>query len=294
LNLFRRGDKGEDDAPEYRYILMLADLHVGHAFGMMPDGYTNSAGNGIELNVAQRYLWDCWQDLLEKLPQRIDTLLLVGDMVEGQNVAEEARGLSEVDPFYQINAAAEILAPVVSRVPVVGDNRNVYIVAGSKYHVGHGREHLLGKRIQAVPRNGRYAPMWRHIIIDDVLIELAHHQSFTIRYATMPLEREYGFELERTGRRREALPPEVVIVRAHTHKGYRAVEERGALCVSLPAMKLQDDYAAGSKYPNRLVPDNLGAAALKIYREPVDGYRVHPARFLYDHPAIETEVVRFE
>jgi hypothetical protein len=281
--------------PDYLYGLALADMHVFSAFGLAPPDFENSAGNKIQLNRGQSYLLECWIDMLQRrIPKTIDVLFLVGDIVEGQNPAEHARLLSEVDDTFQVRGAHELLIPIVSRVKRnKKGRRNIYMVSGSRYHVGrgYGYEQQLGAFLDSVKRSNFYAPPWRKLMFGGVYFDVGHHQSFTIRYSSMPLERELEFLMTRMGKKRKALPRDVVIMRAHTHKGYRVWRENGALCISLPCWKLQDFFAASSKTPNRLIPDNLGAVGLKVYREPFNGEIVHPVKILYEHPEEEVENV---
>lgn len=282
--------------PPHRFILCLADLHLFHACGMIPRDYESNSGNTILPNIGQEYLLECWDHLLRKqLPSKIDGLFLVGDILEGQNLVEEARELSETDPLWQATGGAEFLEPLAKRVRKHKKRRNIYMVGGSRYHSGIGAriEEQLGGIIGAHKTNGYHAPPWRNIDIDDVLFDVAHHQSFTIRYRAMPLEREYGFMLERVGRTQGVIPDTMVLVRAHVHKGFAVWWENGAWCISLPSMKLQDRYAQSSKYPNRLFPYNLGAVGIRVFKTPVDGVRIRVVPYLYDHPKMSLEVMKF-
>jgi len=268
-----------------KFLLVISDLHVGSAYALMPKGFRASTGATVSLNTGQEYLWECWQHFLGLLPQKIDVLVINGDAVEGQNLAEECRFLAEVDPNFQARAAAELLAPVLSQVVSVDKQRQVYMSRGSRYHTGRGAttEETLGLLLAAVPGpDGRHTRPWFHLTMGGVLFDIAHHQSVTIRYRGMPLEREIGFFLERTARRGDRLPAELVIVRSHTHSGYRRYEENHRMAVATPAWKLQDDFAAMSKYPNRFASDDIGAVGFRV-----SGGHVAIEKNLYPHPAVQ-------
>lgn len=268
-------------------LLTISDMHVGSAYGMMPGDFYTSAGTKVNLNSGQRYLMDCWEHFVGCLPEKIDVLVLNGDMVEGQNLAEQCRGLVEVDPNFQARATASLLEPVVKRVAEVDGQRQIYMTRGSRYHVGRGGgiEEVLGLILQAAKGpHGAYTQPWLHLPMDDVLFDIAHRQSFTIRYRSMPLEREISFFLERVGRQRKPPPDHLVIVRSHTHSGYRMYEEQYRMAVSTPCWKLQDDFAQTSITPNRMFPDNIGSVGFRIYPEEIDGRRVQTIPYLYSHP----------
>lgn len=281
---------------ESLFLLWLADWHSFHACGVTPPGFENSAGNKLNLNTGQRYLWECNQHLQTQLPQMLDGLFLVGDMIEGQNPAEGARELSDTDETFQVRGTVETLEPFVKKTRRGKDGRrNLWMVKGSRYHSGEaGNEALLGQAISARKQGRHYAPPWRFVQVGRVLFDIAHHQSFTIRNASMPLEREVGFYLERVGRARQPVPEVLVIVRAHVHKGFRFWQEDDSIfCLGLPCMKLQDTFAASSRTPNRLMPSKIGAVGVRVFSEPVDGVLLRPVPLLYEHPKDEVEVATF-
>jgi hypothetical protein len=267
---------------DHLFALLIADTHIMHMCGLAPvDGWVTHTGNVLQPNTAQEYLGECWAHFLDRIPKRFDYLFLAGDIIEGQNKFDQARELCEVDPEFQVRAAEEVIGPLAERAA------NTIMVAGSDYHEGRGSTgaEALGKALGAVKKGPHYAPPWRVIVINDkVEIDLGHRQSFTIRYAATPMEREIGFALERSARARKLLPECYVVVRAHTHRGFRVLREHRQLSISVPCWKIQDIYAQKSISPNRLVPDNLGAIGLKIYNEPKEGKLVHTIPYLYEHP----------
>jgi hypothetical protein len=228
------------------FVLVLIDLHVGGTCAMMPADFRGSTGARVSLNSGQLYLLECWEHFKKSLPQTIDALVINGDAVEGQNYADEARYLTEVDPSFQARAAAQLLAPLLDLVPDIDGKKHVYMTRGSRYHVGRGGnpEEMVGAAINAIPGpDGRHARSWLHLsnLTRGVAFDIAHHQSYTIRYRGMSLEREIGFYLERVARQGDVPPDNLVIVRSHTHVGYRRYEEDGRMAVSTPCWKLQDD-----------------------------------------------------
>jgi hypothetical protein len=101
-------------------------------------------------------------------------------------------------------------------------------------------------------------------MVDDVLFDVSHHQSVTIRYRSMPLEREIGFFLERCGRIRQEVPERVAIVRSHTHGSCRNYTKCGFTAISTLAWKLQDAFAAMGRYPNRWMSAHIGGAGFRV------------------------------
>jgi len=280
-----------------RFALALSDIHAFHMTGLTPRGFRASTGVELQLNMAQAYLYECWQHFLQdpRLPDRIDYLFLLGDLVEGQNPSEEARFLSEVDPTFQARGVVELLKPIVDRVPRLADGtRQIWMCGGSRYHAGRGHaiEETVGLLLKAQRGNSSYYVKGHRVVYVDenTAFDLAHHQSVMMRYRSTPLEREVGFVLERWGRERRTVPKRLVIARGHVHVGYRAVVERNITAVSLPCWKIQDEYTAGGKVPNRYVPENLGALGWQIPDDPDEPLVVVP--FLYDHPLEDVEYAK--
>lgn len=266
------------------FMLTVSDLHVGSMFGLFPRGFKTSIGSILALNSGQQYLLECWEDMQARLPDVIDVLNLNGDIVDGENKFEMARGLGDVDPLWQVRAAEELLTPLADRA------RHIYATRGSTYHVGKGGtwDELLAERLGArKDRRGCYAsPWWRYRYPgqDGVYFDIAHRQSTTIRYHSMPVEREMDFLFNRFARKRLKPPEHFAIIRSHAHWGFGAWLEEGACGISTPCWKLQDDFAKTRISPNRIIPQNLGAVGLHIFDEPVDGARVKAVPYTYKHP----------
>jgi len=272
---------------DYKVGVVIADWHVGHACGMMPRGFRSSTGSVLNLNAGQEYLLQCYEHALSVIPRELDFLVLNGDMGEGQQPAEECRMLSEVDPSFQARAAAELIDRLASRVR----GGRVYATRGSRYHTGRGGrlDEEIARMVGAVPdAAGHHARAWLLFDVDGVRISCHHHQSVVSRYRSMPVEREIGFALEFCGRTGERMPD--LFIASHAHWGYGAwYDGSGFVSVSTPAMKLQDNFAAGGRMPWRWRPERLGMLVVKVYSEPVDGFRVHLAPLLYDHPPLGVE-----
>lgn len=264
-------------------MLNVSDLHVGNIFAIFPENFKTSNGLILPLNQGQRYLLECWQDILSMVPEQIDVLNLNGDMIDGDNKFEVSRDLSEVDPTWQVRAAEELLKPLVKRA------RHVYASRGSAYHIGRGGEweELLAERLGAKkdPWGHHAAPWWKYYY-EGWYFDLAHRQSTAIRYRSMPLERELDFCLNRFARAGKKPPGKIAITRSHTHAGFRVWREECGIAVSTPAMKLQDNFAKTRVTPNRIIPDNVGVVGYKV-----DENDITVIPYVYPHPEYGVEVI---
>lgn len=266
-----------------KYVLVVSDTHTGSAYGAAPSTFTTSTGNKIDLNDGQRYLERCWQHMITQIPESIDVLILNGDLCEGQNLSEQSRGLSEVDPMFQARSAAELLKPLTDRA------KEIHLIRGSQYHTGKGAfiEEALGQIIGSERHEGTYTTAWLTLLINGVEFDVAHKQSYMMRNRSASLEREISFWLERKAiesmRTRKPVPARAVIVRSHTHV-MRLLRTGNILAVGTPAWKLQDEFARLGSSPNRTFPENIGAIGLKVYEKPHGNKQVHVIPYLYDHP----------
>lgn len=268
-------------------ILFLEDLHVGSAFGIMPDGFLTSSGSIYQLNPGQRYLYECWEHMVSGLPKKLDALILNGDVIDGQNMAGEGRRIVEIDPNFQVRAAKQLLKPVASRAS------RVYMLRGSEYHVGKNGMHedMLGEILGAVTQSGsqRHIRPWLRLNLNGYRLDVAHRTSVTIRYRSMPLEREISFAAEFSGRTGRPMPN--LIYRSHTHWGFGVWNEgQDRMAIHGPAWKLMDEHISTGISPNRSVPFALGGVVVRIFDRPKWGRRAHEdTSFLYEHPEMAGE-----
>ncbi len=252
----------------------------------MPPDFKLSTGAECNLNKGQRYLGDCWTHALLQLPKRMDYLVLNGDITEGQNLKDEGRGLSEIDPGFQVRAAVQLLKPLAKRC------KEIWATRGSSYHagIGGGYEEDVADALGAQSFSGWKATPWLRLELGGLLFDISHRQSVTIAYRSMPLEREMRFALEAAARRGERAPD--VIVRSHAHFGYACWEDGRRYVISTPSFKLMDAYILGSISPNRAMPWSLGMVLLRINDKEEQGHKLRTCPLLYDHPPLVRDTTR--
>jgi len=241
--------------------LAIGDVHTGSAYGLFPSGHTLSTGGVSQLNSGQRYLLDCFDHMVGELPPKLDFVAFTGDMVDGLNHKRDALGRVEVDGMWQADAAATLMAPIVKRAT------KKYCVAGSGYHVGNGAmfEQHFASQIGADETPGGHK-VWDWLLLrvaNDIVFDIAHHQSYMTVNRSTALEREM--------RHSELITPDMkdgtdLIIRAHVHS-YGFMNLDGQLALSLPAWKLPNPYTKTSKTPNRMLSRLLGAVLIEIYPE---------------------------
>jgi hypothetical protein len=153
--------------------IVVSDLHCGSSVGLWPDGFETKTGNKIGLgkNLHQQWLWQCWQDAVEKGIKHFGkdpfALLLNGDLLEGIH-----HGTKEVvaqDCLDHSNAAIEALRPLANASAVT------YLTAGTECHVKNWEEYIATKL------DGKWCGDKALIEINGTLIDMAHHMPTSSR-----------------------------------------------------------------------------------------------------------------
>ena len=244
--------------------LVVSDLHVGGAFGIFPQGFTGSVGSELLLNEGQKYLLECWDWMIRKLPRKLDFLIINGDVADGTSKKDEGRWRTEPDPDFQVLAAKALF--LRGKPPLLDRARKIYVSRGSVYHSGAGSylDEIFAREIGAEKDcMGHYASSWRTISCQGIDIDLAHHRSVHIRYEASQGERELQFDRMVADLKGGSSD---IIVRGHGHR-YINICIDGDLFLATPAWSLQTDFAKMSRWPNRYLSRLIGGARIDLYPE---------------------------
>ena len=201
-------------------VLVVSDLHCGSVFGLLPPNFETSSGAHLAQNASQRYLWECWMDMVEwaaRMP--VVALIVNGDMIDGRQDKQHGSELALPLPGDQGQAAIQALTVLRKRLPL---SHKLFILQGTEYHDGlAGKEadtvaQLLGATQYRGLGTGRYTREVLDLDIDGVAINFAHHVGTTMgMYRGTAIDKESLFATlaAREGKhiRCDAL------IRAHAH-----------------------------------------------------------------------------
>lgn len=269
--------------------LVIGDLHAGSMFAPCPEGFVTSTDSVYQPNGCQLYLNTCWRHMCDTLPA-LDWLVLAGDMIDGEHPKDGGRFVWEVDPLAQVMAALEMLRPVIAKLR---NGAPVYILEGSRYHVGIGAlgDEALGRVMGLAARGAYVRRPWLLLDVDGVTLDIAHRQSTATAYPISALERELQAAMMRAARGDEAAP--YGIIRHHTHNEYLVAARGLRVACAVPAWQVQTHFAQVSISPNRLWSAYIGSVLVRV-----DGEAIHrlqpPVSFepiLYRHPQTKKEKV---
>jgi len=248
-----------------RKHLFIADLHVGSKFALWPQRFSIPDFGEIPLGINQKILWLYWSDLIKTVKKvgRLDSLVLVGDLIDGKG--SKAEGVEQIvtDPLTQARAAVELLKPLREHAD------KLFLVRGTKYH-----DQINGRAVEYIGEilgaekfeDGTYSA-WELVLDlgDDHYAHVSHHGGNPYVYRATVAERE-GFFMSLSADKFDL--PEgrswSLIVRAHTHF-FIHIEHPTLHIVYLPAWKLKDPYMI-RKGPGRMIP-HIGAVLVLVRSE---------------------------
>lgn len=200
-------------------VIVISDLHIGSNAGLCPpEGFQLPDGNVYTQNKFQKTTWRYWQDFWNKfVPQETEgsdkkIIIINGDIIDG--VHHETVNIMSDSIEYQEFAAIQVLKNL-------NKYDGIYIVRGTETHANKGcaSEELIARAIGAEKlETGQYSDYQLNIMMDDVLINFAHHIGVTssAAYETSAPMRELIaslVEAEQWGRKMPNL-----IVRSHRHR----------------------------------------------------------------------------
>ena len=191
--------------------VVISDMHVGSRWGLLPRKCFNS-----ETNVFQRWIIECWEDVVKNLKGSVSHILLNGDLTDG--TAEKSLGTDAIstDLDDQVNWACELLQPLIN------DKTKVYGVDGSGYHSGKSTN--TDRRV-VEHFKGRYSRNTLHLEINNKIIQLSHAS------AAGNLKREIVNTNDCA--HKMGIPHPGLILRGHVHK-YIRLEDAYTTAISGP------------------------------------------------------------
>lgn len=261
-----------------RVIGCVSDMHVGSPYAIFPDGFSLKSGNVIKLNDGQKQLLDYWEDFKKKCDfWNVDTFLIGGDIVHGQNKKEAGVELISTDLSVQKRAASVLLEPLLK-------GRKSYWVAGSGYHAstpGHNPDEGLCTELGA---KSDIHTDWKGLIanlnIKDTgkMINLSHGGSGAFIYRETAMAREIAFA--KMAFANGKLPKIDMFVHGHWH-WFAYLHEAKTHYLQLPCWIAFEPCQIYVKNYTRFQPD-IGASIIFID----ENNFITCWHFLYDLPHI--------
>jgi hypothetical protein len=252
-----------------RRVGVIADMHGGSPFGVAPPEWETEWGNIIKSNPAQDKLYEYLTDFCKNHLRYCDTLLLLGDLAEGNNRKEFGRNLTAADLDEQVKMTVSLLKPYVDRYKL-----KVLGVNGSKYH--NSLDTSLDKRI-VEELKGEFLGNMRvvHFKGTDIHAHICHSSGGSLIYRATVADRESLFLDAAEGSNK--VPEHVnLCVRAHWH-WYHLQENASRKTVYAPCWKVLFDWSKTGGMWSRFLSD-IGGLVIEL-----EGDTVEIKKYLYPH-----------
>lgn len=227
-----------------RAIALISDTHVGSVYSVFPDNFTNDQGNRFVLNHGQHKLLEYWEDFKKRIEEwHCDTVIHVGDLLDGTNRAEYGESLMTTELETQLDAAEVLLKPMIQ-------HRKFAIVSGSGYHESLDVKihKSMARRARAYCDTSKFLGVMANIKLKDVekTINISHKVGSSI-YNTAAMDKEAFLMSQATALGK--LPKVDIIIRGHIHK-FNHIHLAKQHMIQVPAWKVYQ--------PNRIFVTNYG------------------------------------
>jgi hypothetical protein len=258
-----------------RVIACISDMHVGTYTAIFPDEFHIKRGNVITLSEGQRSLLESYHSFCKTCNDLgVDTVLVLGDMVHGQNPKERGENLITTELTIQKRAAKELLKTLIK-------DRKSYWVAGSGYHAstpGHDPDEGLCEMM-----GGKWCDKVKTLRFGSRLINISHGGSgaFVFRETAMGREIQWAKMAFANGK----LPKIDCFVHGHWH-WFAYLHEYESHFLQLPSWAAFEPARIFVKNYARFQPD-IGGAVILIDEED----RLMVWHYLYELPHICDEVI---
>lgn len=246
-----------------RKILFISDMHVGSMYGLFPKNYVTSTGNEIELNEIQTELLKYWKKLFKDVGY-YDTIILMGDLIQGLNKRESGLDTMISNLNEQENATLELLKSVC-------ENKKVFGVSGTRYH--DSADYQIHQSI-AEKLGGKYFGALANLRINNKIVHIEHGGGSMPTYMGTKLNKKLLLANAAIGLNK--IPEIDVFIHGHFHC-FAELRTKNRVAVSLPAWETakNNQYSVG-RYEH-FQPD-IGAFKMEIS----DDGGILTEVFLYD------------
>ncbi len=113
-----------------RVIAVTSDQHIFSRYGLNPPRVFLKEGLEIKAGPGQKQIWKSWLNFCGKCDEfEVDTVLVLGDLLHGQNPIEMGTMLYSPSMDEQVDAGVEVLSPLELREEVkreIGKRGKIY------------------------------------------------------------------------------------------------------------------------------------------------------------------------
>jgi hypothetical protein len=272
-------------------IGLISDLHVGAQHGIFPPNFKDAYGVTYQINGGQVKLWEYMNQFIEKLKEfKINTLIVLGDVIAGKNAKELGTYMIGTDLKMQKDAAIEVLGHICNNVPTI---QKVIILRGTPYHSSRDmpvEEAVADGLTIKYNVDASYAGEYMYLDLKynnrKKVLWLAHPATGAVVYPETALGRDIGqfLQAQATGK----LPKVDMIIRAHKHE-FIELHKSSIRYMVLPCWQFYVPYDKAVEWYSKWQPD-IGGAILLADEE----MRLRPLHFVYPNIVDPEKYITFQ
>jgi hypothetical protein len=267
-----------DDDP-VRVFALVGDMHVGSRFALFPEEFRSFEGNVLSaaLNAGQKKLLEYWHQFVDICDEyQVDTVCLLGDIMNGRNPRGLGYGQVTPDMDEQVDAAFELLVPLCR-------SRTVCSIAGTDYHQSlEVRLHkTLAEKLKDIALKSKFHGFVGNFKVKNTnrIMNVQHGASGAVYYLTTVMERNIWHA--RVKEVEQKLPHIDIFIKGHWHI-WAHIDVMGTHAVQVPCWAMWHPWKSSLTYYTKMQPD-IGAALLFVDRKS----RIKVWHFKYQLPVVQ-------
>jgi hypothetical protein len=258
-------------------VAISSDHHTNSTIGLCKPYVELDDGGQYKSSKAQRWLWQCWNEYVEKVKTAVNdhdaklVSVFNGDIFDGDH--HNTSQIITRNESTMLKMAHDVTRPLVD----VSDA--VYVVRGTEAHVGKsaGREEMYADDIGAIRDKETGSASWWHLPlnVNGVTFDIAHHGSLGRLPWTKPNATNRIAAAALVAAAEAGAKPPNLVLRSHLHQyadsGQNYSKTR---VISLPGWQI------ATAYVQRIAPGALADVGGLIVTCKTDGsYFVDVVRF---------------
>ena len=221
-----------------RTFLLMGDHHIGSSVSICPPVVDLDDGGTYHASRGQRWLWDCWQDVIDRAGKVRPVLILNGDLAEGDAKARSTQVVTR-NKTTVLRMAADVFDPLAKTCA------GVYATRGTPAHVGKSSnlDEAIAEDLDAAQTPEKTYSWWElPLQYGRFRMAVAHHVTaggmpWTRKSAAQKLAARIVFNAAERG---EVAPD--LVVRGHVHQWFDSYDAHRTRVVILPAWTLATEY----------------------------------------------------
>lgn len=267
-------------------MALIADLHTGSEVAVWPEHFKTSNERSVPPSDGQIKILRCFEDFVWQCDEYgVDTVVSLGDLLDGFNKAESGRHRMVADLNQQKEAALSLLEPLIKWRPrAKRADRRFGGVAGTIYHdAANGKiERELVKSL-----GGKWFGAIKNVKIPntDLVLRIKHGTGGSPIYSGTAASKAINLHLLAVSK--EQVPRAHLLAQGHWHH-HLYLQQDDCAFLQVPCWQDYMPYTGTLGYPDNFQP-TIGGVIMEFSKNAVVGHHL----FKYPNPQITMKVSSF-